>query len=322
MIPHTTNYAATWPAAGGLSASCAAQWVAAMGNYIEQFRAALADAGVILAAGVPIIPDGKLHRARAADDKAGQRTAWYRLHADLPISGAGGDWRQGISTRWTAKRQTLMSAAERIELAARILRERAEHQAETERRHKDAAARAARIWASAETASASHPYLVHKNIPAGIARESRAALVLPVQDISGQLCGLQFIDEQGSKRFISGMAKQGHFIPSGGHPDGTRPLWITEGHATAATIQAMRPQVCTIAACDAGNLASVATEARKRWPGLDIVVCPDFDTIGRQKGQGAAEKARAKILPPPATVPHGVSDWNDWANYRRGVTHG
>ena len=297
-----------------------------MTDYIESFRAALANAGVTLAAGSQIIPDGKLHRARAADDKAGQRTAWYRLHLDAPVAGAGGDWRQGISTRWSAKRQTLMSAAERAELARRIERERAEAQAETERRHKEAAARALRIWNQAEPASASHPYLVRKGIAPGIARQHLGALVLPVVGFSGALHGLQFIDEQGGKRFISGMAKQGHFIPSGGRPDASRPLWVAEGHATAHTLSALQPNVCTIAACDAGNLASVATEARKRWPALDIVVCPDFDEVGRQKGQEAAEKARARILPIPADMPKPCTDWNDWHAWRKsqreGVAHG
>ena len=290
-----------------------------MDSPIEQFRTALADAGVILAADTHIIPDGQLHRARAADDKAGQRTAWYRLHLDAPVAGAGGDWRQGISTRWTAKRQTLMSAAERAELARRIERERKEAEAETERRHKEAAARALRIWTDSAPAAARHPYLVRKGIAPGIARQHLGALVLPVVDFAGQLWGLQFIDEQGGKRFISGMAKAGHFIPSGGHPDGTRPLWIAEGHATACTLSALQPGVVVIAACDAGNLLSVATEARKRWPALDIVIAPDFDSVGRQKGQGAAIAARARILPPPAQIPEGASDWNDWASHRQGV---
>ena len=285
--------------------------------HISAFRAALAEAGVHLAAGVQIIPDGMLHRARATDDKSGQRTAWYRLHLDAPVAGAGGDWRQGISMTWTAKRQTLMSAAERAALARRIERERAEHQAETERRHADAAAHALRIWNDSPPAAARHPYLDRKGIRPGIARQYGGTLVLPVVAFNGYLYGLQFIDEQGGKRFISSMAKAGHFIPTGGHPDGTRPIWICEGHATAATIQAMRSNVCAIAACDAGNLASVATEARKRWPALDIVVCPDFDAVGRQKGREAAEKARAKILPPPAQIPEGASDWNDWQAARR-----
>ena len=152
-----------------------------MDNSVEQFRNALADAGVILAAGSQIIPDGKLHRCSAAADKSGQRTAWYRLHLDAPVAGAGGDWRTGVSTRWCSKRESSLSAKERAELAARILRERAEAEAETKARHADAAARALRIWTDSVPANPNHPYLTRKNITPGIARMSRGALVLPVQ---------------------------------------------------------------------------------------------------------------------------------------------
>lgn len=288
-----------------------------MDNPIESFRNALADAGVILAAGVQIVPDGKLHRARAHDDKAGQVTAWYRLHLDAPVAGAGGDWRQGISTRWSAKRQTAMSAAERAELARRIEQERAEHQAEQEARHADAAARALRIWKDSAPASPAHPYLVRKGIAPGIARESRGALVLPVQDFTGQLWGVQFIQPDGSKRFISGMKKSGCYIPTGGRLDDSRAIYLVEGWATGMTIQAMKPTVQVAACCDAGNLASVAVEARKRWPALDIVIVPDFDAIGTTKGKDAAIAARSRILPPPARIPEGASDWNDIAAARR-----
>ena len=295
-----------------------------MNDAIAAFRDALQSAGVLLAAGVQIVPDGKLHRVRAHDDKPGQRTAWYRMHLDSPIAGAGGDWRKGISARWCSKRESSLTAKERAELAARILRERAEAQAELAARHRAAAARALRVWNDSAPAAARHPYLLKKQIQPGIARQSRGALVLPIQDFDGTLHGLQFIDEQGGKRFISGMAKAGNFIPSGGTPSPDRPLWIAEGHATACTLSTLQPGVCTIAACDAGNLLSVATEARKRWPALDIVICPDFDGIGGQRGQEAAEKARARILKPdrlPSDLPAWVSDWNDWQQFRRGVSH-
>ena len=321
-ITQSGRYGATSPAHGGHFAPCAAQWVAVMNNPIESFRNALADAGVILHPSATIRADGALHRARSADDKPGRLSCWYRLHLDSPVAGAGGSWKSGASVRWCSKRESALTTKERQELAARILRERAEAQAEQERRHRDAAARALRVWNDSAPASPNHAYLTRKGIPAGIARESRGALVLPVVDFTGQLWGLQFIDGQGGKRFISGMAKSGHFIPSGGHPDGTRPLWVAEGHATAATIQAMRPGVCCIAACDCGNLASVALEARRHWPTLDIVVCPDFDTIGTTKGKDAAIAARAKVLPPPVEIPSGCSDWNDIAAARRqGVAH-
>jgi putative DNA primase/helicase len=210
-----------------------------------------------------------------------------------------------------------MSAAERAELARRIEQERIEAQAETERRHADAAARALRIWTESAPANPNHPYLLKKQIQPGISRQHLGALVLPIQDFTGQLWGLQFIQPDGSKRFLSGMKKTGCYIPIGGRLDDSRAIYLVEGWATGMTIQAMKPTVQVAACCDAGNLASVATEGRRRWPALSIVVCPDFDSVGRQKGQEAAEKARALILPPPARIPEGASDWNDVAAARR-----
>lgn len=289
-------------------------------NPLVAFREAMRASGVFLAADAHITPDGQLHRARAADDKAGALSIWYNFHPDAPASGAAGNWRTGARLTWCGKRLSALTASERIEIARRITEDRKRAQEGAEARHRDAAAKAVRIWADAAPASPNHPYLVKKQIAPGIARQSGASLVLPVADFSGALHGLQFIDEQGGKRFISGMAKQGHFIPSGGTPSPDRPLWIAEGHATACTLSALQPGVVVIAACDAGNLLSVATEARKRWSGIDLVVCPDFDAIGRQKGQEAAEKARARIVKPdrlPSDLPAWVSDWNDWQQFRR-----
>ena len=282
------------------------------GSPPAAFREAMRAAGVLLAADARIIPDGTLHRARAADDKAGALSIWFVLHPDEPASGAAGNWKTGARLTWCGKRQSALTATERAEIARRITEDRERAQEATEARHRDAAAKAVRIWADSAPAAAGHPYLDRKGMAPGIARMSRGVLVLPVVDFSGALHGLQFIAPDGSKRFLTGMAKQGHFIPSGGTPSPDRPLWIAEGHATACTLSALQPGVVVIAACDAGNLASVATEARKRWSGIDLVVCPDFDQVGRRKGREAAIAARAKILPPPANVPPGCTDWNDW----------
>ncbi|MHB8251314.1 MULTISPECIES: toprim domain-containing protein [Acidithiobacillus] len=297
-----------------------------LNNPLVAFQEAMQAAGVFLAADAHITPDGQLHRVRAADDKAGALSIWYNFHPDAPASGAAGNWRTGARLTWCGKRLQTLTSAERALLSQRIEEDKRRAQVATEARHKAAAAKAARIWTDAAPASPNHPYLTRKQIAPGVSRQSGGALVLPIVDFAGTLHGLQFIAEDGGKRFISGMVKQGHFIPSGGTPSPDRPLWIAEGHATACTLSTLQPGVVVIAACDAGNLASVATEARKRWPSLDIVICPDFDAIGRQKGQEAAEKARARIVRPdrlPSDLPAWVSDWNDWQQFRRqGVRHG
>jgi putative DNA primase/helicase len=295
---------------------------AAMNDPRIEFFNAMRSGGVAPASPSELVADGLLHRHRIDGDKPGSLNGWHVLHLDAPASGAGGSWKTGQRVGWCSKRQSALTASERAEIARRITEDRKRAQEALEARHRAAAERAARIWAGAAPASRNHPYLTKKLIEAGIARQRGDSLVLPVRDFTGALHGLQFIGPDGSKRFLPGMAKAACFTPAGEQPDGIRPLWIAEGFGTASTLAAMRPAVQVIAALDAGNLRSVAVEARRRWPALELVISPDFDAIGIRKGKEAAEAARALILPPPAEVPAGCTDWNDWAALRREVRHG
>ena len=291
-------------------------------DIIEQFTQALAAGGIELAPGQSITPDGKLHRVRLATDKAGQRTGWYRLHLDPPPAGVAGDWRTGCRVNWCVKRPERLSPSERDTLRRRIEQEQRQREAEEHARHREAAKRGAWVWNHAGPASPSHEYLQRKHLAPGIARQRGASLVLPAMDLAGYLRGVQYIQPDGTKRFIAGMEKSRGYIPVAEKPDGSRPLWICEGWATACTLQTLRPLVCVIAGLDAGNLQAVATEARRRWPALDLVVCPDFDSVGQRKAREAAERARAKILPPPPVILPGCTDWNDViAARRQGLTH-
>ena len=320
MIAHTGRYAATLPAAGGASASCAGPWGCVMDNSpLVAFYDALQSAGVAPASPSALVADGLLHRHRIEQDKPGSLNGWHVLHLDSPASGAGGSWKTGERANWCGKRLQSLTTAERETLRLRIEQDKRRAQAEQEARHRAATAKAARIWANAAPASPAHPYLVRKGIAPGIARQHLGALVLPVVGFTGQLWGVQFIAPDSSKRFLSGMKKSGCYIPTGGRLDDSRAIYLVEGWATGMTIHAMKPTVQVAACCDAGNMQAVATEARKRWPSVSLVVCPDFDAIGTTKGRDAAIAARARILPPPAQIPPGCSDWNDVSNHRRGV---
>ncbi|OFA16438.1 hypothetical protein A4U49_07375 [Acidithiobacillus ferrivorans] len=286
---------------------------------IADFQEAMRAAGVFLAADAHITPDGQLHRARAADDKPGALSIWYNFHPDAPASGAAGNWRTGARLTWCGKRLQSLTASERALLSQRIEQDRKRAQEAQEARHRDAAAKAIRIWADAAPASPNHPYLLKKQTVPGIARQSGASLVLPVVDFSGVLHGLQFIDEQGGKRFISGMAKAGHYIPVTGMPSPDSRLLICEGWATGQTLSALSPGAVVLAALDCGNMQAVAVEARRRFPALDIVICADLGEIGMTKAKAAAVASRAKWIWPhlPDDAPAWVNDFNDWHTWRK-----
>ncbi len=288
-----------------------------MDNLADTFRSALADAGVVLHASEPIIPDGLLHRCRSADDRPGKRSVWYRLHPDTPPSGAGGDWRTGASITWTSRRQS--TDTERQRLRERIDAERAQRQTELDRQRRECAERAQAFWKRAEPASASHPYLRRKQIPAGIARQIGDLLALPVTDLDGRLWGLQTIAADGTKRFSRGMGKAGHFIAVNGMPESGRRLLICEGWATATSLAGISPADIVLAALDAGNLLPVAMEVRKRFPAMDMVIAADADPVGMEKARKAAIASHARLIWPrfPSDAPAGLNDFNDWLVWRR-----
>ena len=290
-----------------------------MNSPLMDFQEAMRAAGVLLAADAHITPDGQLHRARAADDKPGALSIWYNFHPDAPASGAAGNWRTGAKLTWCGKRLQALTSVERETLRLRIEEDKRRAQEATEARHRDAAAKAARIWTDSAPAAARHPYLDRKGIAPGISRQYVGALVLPVVDFTGALHGLQFIDEQGQKRFISGMAKAGYFIPVTGMPSPDTRLLICEGFATASTLATLSPGAVVLAALDAGNLQAVAVEARRRFPHIDLVVAADADPVGMEKAKSAAVASRAKWIWPrfPKDAPEGLSDFNDWSVWRK-----
>ncbi|WP_409408764.1 toprim domain-containing protein [Acidithiobacillus ferriphilus] len=295
---------------------------AALDDQCLTFFEALKGAGVAPSSPSELVADGRLHRHHVEGDRRGTRNGWHILHVDAPASGAGGSWKSGVRVTWCARSRQALSAAELAILRRRIEQERAAAQAERDTQHRKAARIGAWVWNHARAPDPAHGYLCRKGLQPGIARQRGDALVLPVLDFSGYLRGVQYIRPDGQKRFLRGMKKTSAFIPVVERPNGTHPIWIAEGWATACTLQALRPFVCVIAGIDAGNILAVAMEARRRWPKLDIVICPDFDPVGTTKGRDAALAARACILPPPAEIPEGATDWNDVViATRQGVTY-
>ncbi|MHB8210868.1 MAG: toprim domain-containing protein [Acidithiobacillus sp.] len=296
-----------------------------MNDPIAAFRDALASAGVLLAAGVQIVPDGKLHRARAADDKAGALSIWYNFHPDAPASGAAGNWRTGARLTWCGKRLQSLTSAERETLRLRIEEDKRRAQEATEARHAAASAKAIRIWTDAAPADPAHPYLQRKMALPGIARQLGDMLILPIVDFPGPLRGIQTISPTGEKRFTKGMHKQGAFIPvNGKKPEPGKRLLICEGWATGQTLAALSPGAVVLAALDCGNMQAVTVEVRRLFPALDIVICADLGEVGMTKAKAAAIASRARWIWPrlPADAPAWVNDFNDWAAWRKSQRQG
>ena len=181
--------------------------------------------------------------------------------------------------------------------------------------HAQAAERALQIWNAAKPADPGHGYLRRKRIEPHGAREHGGLLCLPVVDFEHALWSLQFIEANGGKRFLKGSRKAGNHIPVQ-EPEVPERLLLCEGWATGGTLAESEPTALVLAAIDAGNLAPVAVGARRRWPGLPMVICGDCDPPGIEAANRAARAAGAMVaLPefPPGYGPPEHSDFNDLA---------
>ncbi|CDH33615.1 primase-like DNA-binding domain-containing protein [Xenorhabdus bovienii] len=170
-------------------------------------------------------------------------------------------------------------------------------------------------------------YLVKKGLQCPNQRLLKdGSLLLVVQTLDGTITGGQTIKPNGEKRLISGTQKKGSFIPVSeitGTPD---TFIISEGYATALTVNQLHEGV-VLAAIDESNLLTVAELVRAQWPDAKIILAADNDwheqgerdKNGRLKknvGKIAAEKTAKAIngwvtLPPTAFK----ADWDDYRQH-------
>ena len=178
------------------------------------------------------------------------------------------------------------------------------------------------------------PYMKTKGIKAHTGvftdREGKTTYI-PAFDTNGKQWTMQYIQEDGTKRFAKSSKKEGCFHPVGGMDAlaAAPALVISEGHATAASL-AEGLGHATVAAFDSGNLPHVARALRERFPGKPIVIAGDDDKTqeierghnpGRAKAEEAAKavggKAIFPIFAPGEQQAKGCTDFNDLATQSR-----
>lgn len=130
------------------------------------------------------------------------------------------------------------------------------------------------------------------------------ALVVPMHDEHGSVCGLQFIYPAGHPRrakidrdkefWPSGMAMGGTFGQIG-HVRRDGVMLVAEGYATAASLHEATGQTVAYA-FSANNLSKAGKLLRKQYPRLKLLFCADDDYLtDGNPGVTAAAKAAAEI---------------------------
>lgn len=155
-----------------------------------------------------------------------------------------------------------------------------------------------------DTTMNSHPYLQRKKVKSHNATIDGPDLVVPIIDATGKRVGMQFIDEDGKKKFSYQMPVVGNFSVIGG------PIkdfaYIAEGWATAASVHEATGKPAVFA-LNAGNIPAVCEALQKAKPKAELIIAADNDDAGKKACEKAFELYGVEHVMPE----HEGNDWND-----------
>lgn len=277
----------------------------------DNFRDEMLNSGIIPPK--QIIGGGRLYRFHIEGDKHHSKNGWYVFYEDSNPSGAFGSWKSGINKKWSAKSYNKMNYVEREEFNRKIKAAKKLQEEVRELAHQSAATLAKNIYYNCSSVDSNHPYLLRKCIKPFHAHQRGEKLVLPIIDLAGNIWSLQYISPNGDKRFLLNGAVQGHFVPIQYRPQSDISILICEGFATGATLAEAYSDACVIAACNAGNLESVALSIRKELPSAELIICADADKVGLEKARNAAKSINGMLRIPRFmnNNPMQLTDFND-----------
>lgn len=182
-----------------------------------------------------------------------------------------------------------------------------EQRAEADRiRREMATAEARATWEAAGRADPHHPYLVRKQVEPHMARQhGDGRLLLPILDAAGEIISVQFIADDGGKKFTPGAPTGGGRAYIGINMGRTI---VCEGFATGASIyEAIPDQVCI--AYSLNNMERLARELHAE--GRAIVLASDGGNAAARMTALGRELDVPVVVPPD--LPNGGNDFNDLA---------
>lgn len=240
-----------------------------------------------------------------------------------------GDWRTGEKFSWRSDGiDALYSSQELQELREKEKLLQDTQEKEEKLLQQEAKKKAGYIYQQTAPASLTHSYLASKKInslPENLIKysEKTDSLVVPIVSPEGELCSLQFIDGQGSKKFLPGGQLDGCYcLLRGPKPE---KILLCEGLATGLSLLE-HSHYSVVVAFNAQNLPKVATtllnlQAKGKIPqSTEFVVAADNDFYtkgnpGLAKATQAASVLGAKIIT-PEIINQKNTDWNDLAQER------
>ena len=296
----------------------------------QEFSNLLKSVGCHVTGDHPVM-DGQKHRISIEGDKQSEKSGFYVGHVDGHPAGYIKNNRTGVEIKWKSKGYSLNPDQKAAMQAALVVKQEA-RAAEHANHQQEAAIRVSKKLAELMPVVTATPYLRAKGIapPPGIFTDKEnQTTCIPATDENGKLWTIQYIQEDGTKRFARNSRKEGCFHAIGGlDAIAAAPvIVISEGYATAVSVSEALG-FSTVAAFDAGNLEAVARALHEKFPDKPIVIAGDDDqhleimqgiNPGKTKAMSAAKAVNGTAVFPifapneQARDPKKFTDFNDLA---------
>lgn len=280
----------------------------------EEFADALRSVGCIVppSSDHPIM-DGKKHRIETNGDKNGEKSGFYVGHLDGHPAGYIKNNKTSVDIRWKSKGYSL-SDEDKAKLNAEAANKLATRAADQEKTQEQTATRINAQMSKLVQINEPTPYLDAKGVQAhkgALTDAEGKTTYIPAHDINGKVWTMQYIAEDGTKRFAKDSKKEGCFHVVGGIDALERApaIVVGEGYATATTASESLG-FATVAAFDSGNLSAVVKDLHEKYPDKPIIVIGDDDrhlamtqgtNPGRLKAEAAAKEVGGRAIFPVFT---------------------
>jgi len=219
---------------------------------------------------------------QTCDSVNGKKKAWVKVmfeDGDFAVA-VFGDYKLGTSEKWIAKTKSRgLSDEEKRTRQQRIDEARAKQEAELRAMHDECAAACEKLWEQgkpfAHTAYSQRKAIAPECVlDSARVDESGVLMVKVARD--NKIVGLQFIDDDGDKKFKKGTEKKGASCSIRAKGDGLETLLLCEGWATGVTLRKCM-NLPVVVAFDAGNLEPVLGRIRAKLPKARVIICADND---------------------------------------------
>ena len=283
----------------------------------SEFENFLLSAGMSVDPKKGLVSDGSIGRAYMEVDGKRKLTGWYQLWLNQSVPyGRCGDYRLdhvNPTAQWRPNNGARYEMTEDQKQEIKRLQEEAK--VELANKQTKAAKIAQNIWEKSAPCE-KHPYLERKQVLGhGLKQHEDGRLIIPLLDAQLEIVGLEYIDDDGGKKFLTGSKKKGSFFILGEHMlKDAKVINYAEGYATAASyFQDMaQPVICCF---DAGNLKPVAETISEYFPNAKHVFIADQDEsrTGEVKAIEASQAVRSRGAESEVLIPETVGDYNDHA---------